>query len=227
MLRLSLLLACCSVAATDEYGTAPADKGAVEQALYIRGLSCDGCSLAEQQLMLKQKAATRIDAELQAMLGEEVTYRRHVRELKLDKETFLRQLNTTEDHPLDEAHAQRVWTAFESQLHSGGLRFKENGSVVFAMPVTHRMAHWLPAAACDVIEDAFMLVRGQYIRRVPRKVRRRLERRLDYAAESGILYNVLTALIVLLLVDLAHTTFSSWRREEAADVPVDRRSKRE
>ena len=161
------------------------------------------------------------------MLAEEVRYRQQVRDLKMSRDEFLRRLNASEDHPFDEAHAQRVWAAFESQLESGGVVFHENGSMVFAMPITHRLARLLPDAVCDLIENAFMLVRGQYLRRVPRKVRRRLERRLDYAAESGFLHNALGVLLVLLLADLAHTTFSSRRREVAAAVPAARRSKRE
>ena len=118
-------------------------------------------------------------------------------------------MNASEENGLDEARAARVWEAFQTQLASGSVVFQENGAIQFAMPFTHRLALFLPAAVCDTIEAVFSKVRGEYVGRVPRKVRRRLETRLNYAADSGWLAGALVMLLALLLVDISRSAFAS------------------
>lgn len=116
---------------------------------------------------------------------------------------LLGQMNASEGYSLGAAQAERVWAAFQMQLESGGVVFQENGTLHFAMPFTHRLAPFLPAALCDTFETTFLAARRAYLDRVPRKVRRRLATRLDYAADSGLLLGVIVVLVALLLFDIA------------------------
>ena len=61
-----------------------------------------------------------------------------------------------------------------------------------------------------------MRLRGEYVQRLPRKVRRRLEVRFDHIVHSGALHGVLTLLLVLVLADLVRVRSTSGSSEAGA-----------
>jgi len=207
--RPALLLACCVVASSIEPWWNTASTLALEKALYVRGVECTNCTKKQLQTRVKKHAADPIDPELQAMYEEDTMYQKNKDLTNITKDELIQQMNETEGFSLDGARAERMWTAFQLQLESGAVRFNSNGTMLFAMPFTHRISAFLPAAVSDAIEDALLAVRAEYISRLPRKVRRRLEGRLDWAVESGLLYGVLFVLMALLFADAVYSLFAT------------------
>lgn len=203
------LLAAAACCAADAPWWESASPTALSKALAVRGVECDACSEKELQEKVRQHAGDVIDPELVAMYVEDQRYRRHVHALNMTRSEFIQQLNASTEGGLDEARVARAWRAFEVQLETGSVQFHDNGTIQFGMPFTHRLAPMLPAALCDAIEDTFLSLRAAYLSRVPRKVRRRLETRLEYAAEAGLLYVALAVLILILIADIAFSTFAA------------------
>jgi len=214
---LFLLVSCgARVAAGDESPWwETANTAALEKALYVRGVPCNKCTKAQLKKAMSEHAALPVDPELAEMHAEELRYRKHVSSLNMTKAEFVEQMNASEDGALDDLRAERVWDAYQAQLESGAVVFSENGTIYFGMPFTHRVAAFLPPAACDAIEGAYMAARSEYLSRVPQKNRRRLEKRLNYLVESGILYGVLALLALLLLLDAVR----SFCLARSTDVP--------
>lgn len=199
---LATALASGCLAAAAEPWWQSASVAELEKALFVRGVPCEKCETKELRRAVKEHASAPIDPELQAMHAEDEAYQRHVRNLNMTKSELVDQMNETEDGALDAARAERMWTAFQLQLESGTVRFGADGTMHFVMPITHRFAAILPAAAADAIEDAFTCVRGVYMRSVPRKVRRRLERRVEWAADLGLLHGLLAVLLLVFAFDV-------------------------
>ena len=119
---------------------------------------------------------------------------------------------------MDESRAERVWRHFEEQLATGAVHFADNGTFLFALPMTHELSCdnsssirryvFLPSAACDVVEECFLAARHVYMR-VPRRYRRRIEARTNDFVDSGAVYYVIGTLVAILVFDLARHAMKS------------------
>jgi extradiol dioxygenase family protein len=186
--RQHLLVAYCAVVLA--HAAPGADDFA--RALYARGLVCESCSEAEAKAKLKANAHLPIDLELQEIYEEDLQYQKKVKGLNVSHASG----------GLTSRAAERMWESFSEQLRTGGVTFHENGTVQFATPLTHHLEAFLPSAACDAIESAFLAVRGRYYELLSRKHRRRLETRFARLEESGGLYALLVGCVLLLVVDI-------------------------
>jgi hypothetical protein len=183
---------------------------ALKRMVYERGLSCDGCTDEQYRAMVRAHADLPADEELGAEYDEIAAYRQRTEKLNLSRIEFMHQMSDR-DADLDEKRAERVWVYFKAQLDSGAVQFHQNGSMKFALPVTHYAARYLPVAVADALEAAFLSARALYVT-VPRRYRRRLEARLSLFVDTGTVYAMLTVILVALALDVGTEQIDAFRR---------------
>eukprot|EP00966_Prymnesium_polylepis_P016054 370933-Prymnesium_polylepis.1 len=102
----------------------------------------------------------------------------------MTREEFLEQMSAAGgDAPIEGKRADRMWDAFQEQLRDGEVSFMPNGSIRFALPLTHRLAPHVHPAVADAIEVAHAWVRSLH-RRIPKRLRTNVDAVLDRTAET-------------------------------------------
>jgi len=182
----------------------------LQRMVYVRGISCKNCTVSEYRAVARKNAALPIIEDLAEEYDEMASYEEKAKQLKMSKVDFVHQM--TSDEEVDEARADRMWRHFEAQLDSGAVTFLENGTMQFALPITHELAPYLPDAITDTIEESYLAVRKLYVS-VPRRYRRRLETRIEWTVDQGIVHALLTLIATFLLVDVGISVYSSMGKD--------------
>lgn len=68
------------------------------------------------------------------------------------KEDFLSQFNKDLDKPVEGPRADRLWSYFQEQLDNSGLRFKDDGTVQYSLPITHFISPFVPNVVAEGLE---------------------------------------------------------------------------
>ena len=221
-MRRVLLLSLFSL--LDVAAAESSQRAQLERAIYVRGLTCDQCSVAEMEEVMARNPGLSPDPELVEAFEEEAQSRRKARDFKLTHDEFIEQMNATEPGGVTGRRAERMWESFQAQLKRGAVKFLPDGNVQFGVPLTHQATEFLPDAVCDAIENAFAVLLNQYLK-VPRKYRRRLEVRIDYLHDNGGLHIAAGMLAVLLVLELVRTFFFSGADDAEAEPEVEKPTK--
>ena len=200
----------------------------LKRMLFVRGVSCEYCTtkadwVAQMQLHGELQEQPGLAAEWTA----HKEYAKKVNELNMTRDEFLSQMVDAEKgDTLDGARADRLWAAFQEQLREGAVDFLEDGTIRFAMPLTHRISPYLPASVVDAIEWAASRARQQYTQMLSRRRRAELEGWLDWAVESGALHAAVVVLLTMIVVDvLLERRHNRRDRDEQLDEKVEQMMK--
>ena len=201
----------------------------LKRMLFIRGVSCDHCTAkADWVAQMKLHDELPEQPELAAEWTAQKEYAKNIKEFNMTRDEFLTQMHASENNPLDGARAERLWATFQEQLREGAVDFLDDGSIRFAMPLTHRISPYLPTAAVDAIEWAASWARQQYTRLLSRRRRVELEAWLDWSIASGAVYAAIAVLLTMMVADvLLERRHSRRDRDEQLDEKVEELMKRQ
>lgn len=196
----------------------------LKRMLFVRGVSCDHCTTKADwvaQMQLHGELPEQPELAIEWTAHKE--YAKKVKELNMTRDEFISQMNDAEKgEPLDDARAERLWATFQEQLREGAVEFLEDGTIRFAMPLTHRISPYLPVSVVDAIEWSASRARQQYARLLSRSRRDELEAWLDWAVESGALHAAVVILLTMILVDvLLERRHNRRDRDEQLDEKVE------
>lgn len=158
----------------------------------------------------------KIQEELAEEYDQNVAYQDRVKDLKLTKVDFVHQMSTS-DETIDAARAERMWRHFSVQLESGSVKFLDNGTMNFALPLTHAIAPYLPDVVSDSIEACYLTMRSAYVQ-LPRRYRKRLESRRDWLIDSGAVHAMLVIILSFLVVDVGVSAVGLLRRKPEVEI---------
>ncbi len=219
-MRLPLLWVCAAAGGAAEKTTvdyAERSTASLQKMLFVRGLSCSGCTKLDLAAKAEATQSLPVDARLKEEWEENAAFEKARKKFSIDKESFFEQMDGVTGK-----RAERMWEAFEVQLAGGGVEFEGDGTLRFSMPLSHYVSEHLPEAldpAIDIIERCANALRSAWLT-VPRLQRRRLDARLVWLSETGVFYVLLGVLLGAIVIDGVQTYFSSRsrrRRPEAKD----------
>ena len=113
---------------------------ALKKFVYVRGEDCSSCSTKDDWAAKAAQVAPKpMDLELEKEWKTQQAYKKQLKDFKITRKEFLQQMNAS-GTIAEGKQADRLWETFQEQLEGGEVQFVDNGSLRFALPITHHIA---------------------------------------------------------------------------------------
>ena len=112
------------------------------------------------------------------------------------KDDFLSQFNKDLSNPVEGPRADRLWNYFQEQLDNSGLRFKDDGTVQYSLPITHIISPFVPNVVAEGLEAVAKVGRKMwyfFTNMLPHGVHEKHHDGVEWLHETGVIYIMLGA----------------------------------